>query len=104
MDYEDADVLSTLPCKEMYKYYEKAEKFGLKTENHANGTFSTTVDPWSWDELRKAQLKDDKDIKLTLEKKLNSANDTLWQDIAANNNSNKIMCDFLHFKNRVLYR
>ncbi|GBN10382.1 hypothetical protein AVEN_192809-1 [Araneus ventricosus] len=67
---------------------------------------TTTVDPWSFCEIQKAQLKD-RAIKPILEKKLNSTDRPSWQEIASESPATKrywALWDSLHLKEGVLYR
>ncbi|GBN82991.1 Transposon Ty3-G Gag-Pol polyprotein [Araneus ventricosus] len=103
----NADVLSRRPCTESCKHCTNAErKFGMEIDISVKVLTTTSADPWSSCEIQKSQL-EDPNIKPILEKKLNSADRTSWQEIAPESPATKrywALRDSLHLKDGVLYR
>ncbi|GBL91655.1 Retrovirus-related Pol polyprotein from transposon 17.6 [Araneus ventricosus] len=78
----NADALSRRPCKESCNHCMNAvKKFRMETDISVKVLTTTIVDPWFSCEIQVAQ-QEDPDIRLILEKKLNSADQPFWQEIA----------------------
>ncbi|GBN44541.1 Transposon Ty3-G Gag-Pol polyprotein [Araneus ventricosus] len=103
----NADALSRRPCKESFKHCANTEKkFGMETDISVKVLTTTTVDPWCSCVIQKAQLEDPA-IKPILEKKLNSADRSSWQEIAPEGPATKRywpLWDSLRLKDGILYR
>ncbi|GBN45417.1 Retrovirus-related Pol polyprotein from transposon 412, partial [Araneus ventricosus] len=101
----NADALSQRPCKEICKHCTNAEKkFGIETDIFVK-VLATINNPWSSNEVQKAQLEDPA-IRPILEKKLNSEDRPSWQEIALESPATKrywALWDSLHLKDGIFY-